>query len=967
MFLPGRVGRAEEPAVDDAPTAAARSTGGPADAASDASDANRTAQEAAERHFAVTVLPLLKSKCFACHGADEDDVKGGLDMTSRDQLLAGGESGDPAFVPGRSDDSVLIAAVRWESFEMPPKENDRLTDDQIAAVASWIEAGAPWPDETATKRYLASEWSSESNADGVLVKTSGGLADEWTYRRYDSASLWAYRPLDKPDVPAGVEGEQPIDAFINRGLVARQVAAAPPADRHTLIRRATFDLLGLPPSPAEIEAFIADPSRDVVAFRRLVDRLLESPHYGEQWGRRWLDVVRYADSSGFANDYERGNAWRYRDYVVRSLNRDKPYDEFVREQLAGDEINADDPEMLVAVGFLRMGPWELTGMEVAKVARQRFLDDVTNVVGQVFLGHTLRCASCHDHKFDPVPTRDYYAMQAVFATTQLAERQAAFLPEENTRGFDERKYLEQRREHYERILAELASRSVDAARTWYAEQGFDVTKFEKAEAEARRNAKDARRLYEEIRSNLRRQGVSEAQIPPRHAGFTPRDYGLERVARKGLERLRWRFERYEPVALSVYSGRTPEMSSVYAPLRMPKDRMEQGELERTCILAGGDPFSPTASVQPNVLSAANSLGAPQLAAFKIPDAIEGRRLALAEWITHPNNPLAARVLVNRVWQGHFGTPLAGNPNNFGATGKRPTHPELLDWLAATFIEEGWSLKSLHRRIMNSHAYRRSSQHPAPELLAERDPLGESYAKFQPRRLDAEELRDALLHVSGELRLELGGLPIRPEMNLEVAMQPRMVMGTFAEAWQPSPKPEQRHRRSIYALRLRGLRDPFLEVFNVPSDEDSCEAREASTITPQVFSMFNSEISFDRALAMAARLQRATDSPEAAVALAFELAYGRPATEWEVSACRDHWQAMTARHQQLDFPPPEYPREVVREAVEENTGERFTFVEPLEVYADFQPDRKPSDASPEWRGLAEVCLVLLNANEFVYVY
>jgi hypothetical protein len=277
------------------------------------------------------------------------------------------------------------------------------------------------------------------------------------------------------------------------------------------------------------------------------------------------------------------------------------------------------------------------------------------------------------------------------------------------------------------------------------------------------------------------------------------------------------------------------------------------------------------------------------------------------------------------------------------------------------------VKAIHRLILSSDTYRRSSQHPAPEELAQKDPEATSYAVFQPRRLTAEELRDAMLFVSGELNPTVGGLPVRPEMNLEAALQPRMVMGTFAEAWQPSPLPSERHRRSIYALRIRGQRDPFQEVFNAPSPDLSCEARDASTVTPQVFALFNSEITFDRALAMASRIRKESGSDEDALQRLFQLAYGRSPTNGEVGLCLEHWQRMAERHKQLTFEPPSYPTEVVREAVEENTGEKFRFTEPLEVYKDFVPDLKPCDASPELRGLAEVCLVVLNSSEFVYVY
>jgi len=934
----------------------------------------------AEELFAHRVLPVFKAKCFACHGEDADDIRGEFSMLSRVALLKGGASGEASIVPGKPANSPLFKAVNWDDLEMPPKENDRLTAEQIKHIGEWIEGGAPWPDEKRLAKLLrttADRWNTD---DGITVKTSGGLSDDWTSRGYKPENLWAYQPLWKAEDGRLKDGNRnPIDILIEEQTSKLGLKLAPPADRRTLIRRTTFDLIGLPPTPEEVDAFINDPATDAEAFAKVIDRLLDSPHYGEQWGRHWLDVVRYADSSGYANDYERGNAWRYRDYVVRAFNEDKPYDQFIREQIAGDEIDDTNPEMLVATGFLRMGPWELTGMEVAKIARQRFLDDVTNAVGQVFLGHELRCARCHDHKFDPVPTRDYYSIQAVFATTQLAERKAAFLPEENTSGFEEKEYLQQRMKFYQKTLQQVNSkRTVAAARRWYAANGIDPSEFEKVVAELKKKQPESKISVQQVRKLLAARKVDPAAIPPRHVGFDPRDFGLERIARKGMERLRWRMERYEPLAFSVYSGRTPQMKRVNAPLRIPANRMKAGQLEETCILVGGDPFSPKDKVTPGVLSVVQSsydgLPRPSKPTENSATALEshrtgitGRRLALANWIASEHNPLTARVMVNRIWQWHFGQAIAGNPNNLGATGKKPSHPKLLDYLAQQLIKQGWSVKSLHRLIMTSEAYRRSSRHPDPKSLAEKDPNGTSYAVFQPRRLEAEELRDAMLSVSGELNPAIGGIPARPEMNLEAALQPRQVMGTFAEAWQPSPLPRQRHRRSIYALRIRGQRDPFMDVFNAPSPDLSCEAREASTVTPQVFAMFNSEITFDRALAMANRVLKEKQSRDATIDRLFRLAYGRPAKEIEIEACLAHWDNMTERHRTLKFDKPTYPTEVVREAVEENTGEKFTFVEPLEVYADFVPDLKPADAVPELRGLAEVCLVLLNSNEFVYIY
>ena len=350
----------------------------------------------------------------------------------------------------------------------------------------------------------------------------------------------------------------------------------------------------------------------------------------------------------------------------------------------------------------------------------------------------------------------------------------------------------------------------------------------------------------------------------------------------------------------------------------------------------------------------------------IPDEIEGRRKAFAAWVASKENPLTTRAIANRIWMWHFGEAIAGTPNNFGSTGKKPTHPELLDWLAATFVEKNWSFKAMHRVIMTSDAYRRSSKHPNAELLSEKDPAGTSYSVFKPRRLSAEEMRDAMLSASGELNPTLGGIPIRPDINIEAAMQPRQVMGTFAAAWTPNPKPEQRNRRSIYALKLRGLSDPAMEVFNSPSPDFSCERRETSLVTPQVFAMFNSSASHTRALALAHRVTKASNSDEAAISLCFQLVFGRLPKADEVSPCIAHWRESESMSGK-PLPRSKPKLELTREAIEENTGERFSFKETLHSNADFVPDLEPTDVSPHTRALAEVCLALFNANEFAYVY
>ena len=894
-----------------------------------------------EKLFALHVKPLFAEKCNACHGDDPDKIKGDFDMRSREAVLKGGDYfAEEVLIPGKGKESFLylVTTRAEEDYEMPPKEADQLTEQQQWWIRDWINEGAPWPDDERVARIQ------EKYAEGVQVATSKALSEDWQNRRYKSEDLWAYQPLEKPGVPSS-EAENPIDAFIDSKLKELEISAAPQAEPRILIRRATYDLLGLPPTPEEVESFLSAWEMDQdKAWSDLIDRLLASPHYGEQWGRHWLDVVRYADSAGYANDYERPNTWRYRDYVIRSFNEDKPYDRFILEQIAGDEItDRSDPEALIATGFLRMGAWEHTGMSVAKVTRQLFLDDVTDSVGQVFLAHALQCAKCHDHKFDPVPTRDFYSMQAIFATTQFAEVKTEWLDSENLNGIEEDKALHlKRKKDNAAKMADLEKRHEQYETKWFEKKGLPYKTI--------KEAKEA--------------GLKKDQLPKDKLFEEPMEFALGPITKKWANRFSWELDRYEPYVFTVYNGKTRAPRGNYGRIDMPKDPMKEGTLEKTAILAGGSPFSPADPVKPGVLSAV-----PGGLEYEIPESVDGRRTALAHWIADPDNTLTSRVMMNRVWQYHFGKAIAGNPNNFGATGKKPTHPELLDWLAVEFIEQGWSLKAMHRIIMESQAYRRSPQHPYRKGVEEKDPQGESYAVFAPRRLAAEELRDAMLHVSGELNLEAGGIPIRPDMNMEAALQPRMIMGTFAPSYVPNPKPEQRNRRTIYAHKTRGQRDPFLEVFNQPSPDLSCELRDSSNVTPQVFTLLNSEESLDRALASANRiLQEQKDgSDEEVVSRAFELAYGRSPVEGELSEALQHWKEMTMIQTNATFEPREYPIEVTRRASDERTGRPFSFDEKLRVYEQYVHDLQPHELDARTRGLADLCLALLNSNEFVYIY
>ena len=905
---------------------------------------DRISKEEAELLFVHEVQPLLKAKCYACHGDDLEEIEGLFGVRSKEGMLAGGESGKPALTPGNPRASLLYEAITWENpdLEMPPKENDRLTNRQLKQVQNWITAGAPWPEPERFTELLEVDWD---YSDGVKVETSGGLSNEWSNRRYQPEDLWAYYPMQVYSVPVKYLKDRktgnPIDAFINRQIKKQNVPIAGPADRYALIRRATFGLTGLPPSLEDVEAFVTDASPD--AFSRVVDRLLESSAYGEQWGRRWLDVVRYADTNGFSNDFERPNAWRYRDYVIRSFNEDLPYDQFVLEQLAGDELDPGNPEMLIATGFLRMGPWEHTGMSVVAETRQFYLDDITNSVGETFLSNPLRCARCHDHKFDPIPTQDYYKVQAVFAPVQFASRKVPFLPSENVNGFESGKgRLLRLKEETQQQREHIREKEETAAKAWFAARGKPYL------------------------SKRERRKLPDDQQPPRYFGLSDQDLGLQKLLHKRTQLLNRELDRYDSLAFSIYNG--PPVPNPHSVRRHEMPDSVTGEPETTFILAGGSVHAPTDSVAPGILSGLyKKEGDQDSLSLVIPNAMNGRRMAFATWLTRPDHPITARSMVNRIWQYHFGVGLAGNPNNFGVMGKKPTHPELLDWLAQYFINSGWSIKAMHRLIMSSEVYQRSSSHPKRAIVDIKDPDNALLTYFNPRRLTAEELRDAMLFTSGELNREMGGVPVKPEMNMEVALQPRHIMGSIAPAYQPSRLPEVRNRRTIYTYRYRGLSDPLLEVFNQPSADISCEQRTASTVTPQVFTLLNGQHTTDRSIAMAIRLTKEANTMADRVRRAIEHAWNRPALVHEIDQSMAYVQNMIAYHEANPPEIVEYPTRVKRVMFEEMTGTSFEYEEKLDVFEDYKADLKGWEVDVETRALADLCRVLFNANEFIYVY
>ena len=875
-----------------------------------------------EKLFALQIKKIFLDKCVSCHGADQAEIAGGLDMRSREALLNGGDSyGTEVLIPHNGRKSFLyVATTRAESgYEMPPKEAEQLTTEEQNWIRQWIDLGAPWPSiqmvEHIQNRY----------AQGKTVATTGGLADEWTNRRYQPEDLWAYQPLQVEQVPASAH---PVDWFIDRKLQQMELTAASSANARDLARRLSFGLTGLPPNTqsgwSTVSEFTAAYERDPdTAVTDYIAELMATRQYGEQFARQWLDVARYADTAGFANDYARPNAWRYRDYVVRAFNQDKPYTKFIQEQIAGDELESVSSESRIATGFLRMGPWEQTGMSVFRVTRQQWLDDVTDSVGQTFLAHSLQCAKCHDHKFDPIPTRDYYRMMAVFSTTQFAEIDTPFLPNENKTGFKQ------------------ASKWIQNKIAAYANQRDSL------------NQKIAERKKSEN---------GEAQVGDN--GLDPGDESSLGRIKKNISRHNWERDKTKPIAYSVYTGKTIQRVNVNARVVVPANPWNKGTLATDTILTGGDAYAAGDPVTPGALSAAESLGKMSISPF--PNEQGQRRLALANWITSESNPLTARVMVNRIWSWHFGQGIAGNPNNFGGTGKPPSHPELLDYLANWFIKNGWSVKKLNSLILSSRAYRRGTQHHDLQTLLEKDPNQGFYAIFRPRRLTAEEFRDAMLAVSSELSPAVGGVPCRPDINSEVAMQPRQIMGGTASVYEPDPLPEQRNRRSIYTEKIRGLRDPFMELFNQPGPDRSCELRETSTVAPQALTLMNADEVQDRSLAFAARLIRDHETDLAIIQEAFRIALGRQPTAAELDQCMTHWKSCTKKEVSTHHEPDHYPTEIVRTVMAEKTGEPYNFVEFMPNFENYVPDLQPSQTDPRTRGLAQVCLVILNLNEFAYL-
>ncbi|MCA9103153.1 MAG: DUF1553 domain-containing protein, partial [Planctomycetales bacterium] len=655
---------------------------------------------------------------------------------------------------------------------------------------------------------------------------------------------WAYQPITRPDVPA-VENENwtrsTIDAFVLARLEAKGLAPAPPADRAALLRRATFDLTGLPPTPEEVDAFLADDAPD--AFERVVERLLASPQYGEKWGRHWLDLVRYGETDGYERDSAKPNAWRYRDYVIRAFNDDKPYDRFVLEQLAGDELDDRSIDSLIATGYYRLGLWDDEPVD-ADQAYYDSLDDVVSTTGQTFLGMTIGCARCHGHKIDPVPQHDYYRLLAYFHNIyrdieQLDFKKKAFtLNTQREIATDEQRAAHQAAAaEHEAQLAQLAGQVRE-----FEDRIFDaLTPPEQEDA----------RASDKVRATL----LAER----REAVLMPEEL-QEYLARK---------DEHEKLK-----------QSTVAPLPLALAIKENGrEAPDTFVLVRGSVHAPGEQVEPGVPTVLG-MDDPEVTAPADDAESSGRRLALARWLVDEANPLTARVMANRLWQHHFGRGLVRSSNDFGLAGSPPTHPRLLDWLASELVVADWSLKAMHRRIMLSNAYQMASVDDPAGLAA--DPTNDVYWKFDMRRLTAEEVRDAVLAVTGQLNLKMSGPSVYTDIPAEVlagASRPEVAWGKSSD--------EDRHRRSIYVHVKRSLAEPVLKTFDSPDTETSCAVRFVTTVPTQSLSMLNGAFFHEQAAALAERLEReAGGEPRDQVARALTLALSRAPSDEEVARGAD---------------------------------------------------------------------------------
>jgi hypothetical protein len=728
----------------------------------------------------------------------------------------------------------------------------------------------------------------------ALAAESAPTSDAFTA---EQRSYWALQKVCRSKLPPVHNPAwvlNPIDAFVLAQLEAKGLRPSPHADRLTLLRRVSLDLTGLPPTPQEAEAFLAD--RSPTAYERVVERLLASPRYGERWARHWLDLARYAESEGFKSDETRPNAWRYRDYVIQALNSDKPYDRFVQEQIAGDELWPDDPEARVATAFNRHYPDESNARNLLQ-RRQEILNDITDTVGAVFLGLTYGCARCHNHKFDPVLQADYYRLQAFFANIRAADDFVLIPPEAVRQRQDKLTIWEEKT----RSIRDEMKALVEPRRKQMVDELF---------------AKYPPEIQSAILKPAAERTPIEWQMYYKAKPYmNPSDDEVEETL-KQKERSRWLGLKEELTKYSdLYPGDLPIGTGIVDVNRLAP---------ATHVLAVGVYDAPREEVQPGFLSILD----PAPARISVPSGAQstGRRTALAHWLTDPQNPLTARVMVNRLWHYHFGRGIVSTPSDFGNMGERPSHPALLDRLTAEFVRQGWSLKAMHRLIVTSNTYQQSSLFSA--TAARTDPQNICLWRYPRQRLEAEVIRDSALCVSGRLNPRMSGPSVFPE--LPPGMESR-------GGWKVTEDASERDRRSVYVFVRRNTRYPLFEAFDMPDTHESCARRNVTTTAPQALSLLNSRLTLEWAQAFAARVRGAAGaSPESQIELAFRLAYSRRPDDSEMEMAK----AFFKRQLQLLAEKPK---------------------EQLPLPTDAANGGDPLNAA----ALVDFCHVLINSNEFVY--
>ncbi len=785
--------------------------------------------------FEERIRPVLAEHCFGCHGPERDEVEGALRMAGRAGLLAGGRLG-PAITPFDTEGSRLLQALRYTDRHLSMPPSGALPAEVVADFEHWIAIGAPWPD-------YAGPPLREREEHGVDV-------DAWRSR-------WPYTPLARPTPPADAPADQAIDAFIEHALAHRGIAPNGPATWPELVRRAHVALHGLPPGPDAIARWNADEGAG--RWERLIDTLLAAPEYGEHWARTWLDLVRYADTNGYERDTPKPFAWRYRDYVVASFNADKPYDRFLVEQIAGDELVDGGEEGLVASGFLRLGVWDDEPDDAVQAVHDE-RDDILRTVGEGFLGLTVGCARCHDHLFDPIPQADYYALSAFFS---------GLAPFEAPRFSADSKVL--------RVAGERA----DALARWDS-------------ARARRRVElesDIEDLYRAIHERVLKEWGAD---PEAALAALATDAPLRSPEQAELVA---RLPHFSRENAGQFTTRTDGGTLRRLTLELAQlDEQFMGELEWTLaareqgpaapkvhVLLRGRPTTPGEEAPPRFPAIFERSGQnpTPLTIEPSPDRqSSGRRLAFARWIAAPENPLTARVMANRVWQHLFGAGIVETPNDFGSQGSGATHPELLDWLAAELTEGGFRLKALQRRILLSRAYQRSSR--ADHLQAnEIDPQNRLLWRQNLRRLSAESVRDGMLAATGELR------PGPPEDRVFYPALGRETLAGMSrpgEGWRISP-PETQHHRSLYARAKRGVRPALIDVFDGADPSLPIGRRSATTTATQALVLWHGEFTAERARAIAERVaDGAGPDPAARIRQLFQRILGREPSQRELDVC-----------------------------------------------------------------------------------